>query len=62
VVLWDAGSHQRGGGVVRKELEGHSEAVTCVAFHPTRPGILASGSGDETVKVKDYQTATTKHT
>jgi WD40 repeat protein len=50
-VIWDIGGHQRGGGAVRGELTGHGEAVTCISFNPSVPGVLASSSGDETIKV-----------
>ena len=58
VVLWDVGAHQGNGGRVRRVLAGHADAVTCVAFHPQRPGVLASGSGDATVRIWDALSGT----
>lgn len=54
IVIWDIGGHQRGGGAIRGELKGHGEAVTSISFNPSVPGVLASASGDETVKVNTY--------
>eukprot|EP00928_Gymnodinium_smaydae_P013631 TRINITY_DN14961_c0_g1_i1.p1 TRINITY_DN14961_c0_g1~~TRINITY_DN14961_c0_g1_i1.p1 ORF type:complete len:522 (-),score=95.94 TRINITY_DN14961_c0_g1_i1:182-1696(-) len=42
-------------------LNGHTEAVLCVAFAPSS-ALLASGSGDNTVRIWDLGTELPKHT
>ena len=37
-------------------LKGHREAVTSVAFRPTNPALLATGSNDRTVKIWNIDT------
>lgn len=37
-------------------LEGHQQLVWSVSFHPTENNILASGSGDSTIKIWDIET------
>jgi WD40 repeat protein len=42
-------------GEKKLELRGHSDRVTCIAFHPAG-NRLATGSGDKTVKIWDLET------
>jgi hypothetical protein len=49
VEVWDAGSGQR-----LYQLRGHTDSVYCVAALPK--GLLASGSGDKTVRIWDTAT------
>jgi len=38
-------------------LEGHSDAVMCLAWNPSHPNLLASGSADCTVKIWNLETS-----
>ena len=50
--LWDVAS-----GELRRTLEGHTAWSRSIAWSPDG-GALASGSGDDTVRLWDYETAT----
>ncbi|KAG0326134.1 hypothetical protein BG004_003035 [Podila humilis] len=44
--LW----HRENGNLIQT-FEGHSRAVTCVAWHPTNPTLFASASDDHTIRI-----------
>ena len=51
VYIFDiAGRHNDGASQLAQQLQGHSDRVYAVNFHPTEP-ILASGSADFMVKI-----------
>lgn len=43
-------------GPIVRELRGHAKAVACIAWHPTADGLLASASGDSSIRLWDSHT------
>ncbi|KAF9579097.1 hypothetical protein BGW38_004796, partial [Lunasporangiospora selenospora] len=48
IYIWN-----RENGRLIHTLEGHTQAVTCVAWHPTSPTVFASASDDHTIRIWD---------
>jgi len=49
VFLFDVGGPEGSGELIQK-LEGHTDRVNCVTFHPNLP-VLATCSADNTVRI-----------